>query len=127
MAQLLRGRVRDHAEKWRDPDSAGEKHSRPLCIFVEAKRTHGPFNPGLAADRQAGYGLLESCVSHARCDYELFVARRTRDRKGVSQSVGQFRMETRQRQVNILSGLECKMLWLFKPKRHCAFGNLFSS
>src|SRR6266478_370201 len=127
MAQLLRCCVRDHAEKRRDPDPAGKENSWPGRVFVEAKRSHGTFNPGPAPDRQHGHGLLESCISHAGRDYKLFVGGGTCDREGVSQSVWQSRLGTRQCQVNILPRLEYKVLWLFKLKCHCPFSNLGST
>ena len=68
MAKLLLGGVSEDADEWRDPDSAGDEDSRPGCVFVEAKRAHGTFNPGHATDRQDGYSLLESCASQARRD-----------------------------------------------------------
>jgi hypothetical protein len=127
MAQLLRFCMTENAEKWRDPDPACEEDSWPSCVFMQAKRAHRTFNPRPATDGQDGYGLFENCSSNARRDYQLFVARGACDGEGVSQSVWQSRLGCRQCQVDVLSGLEYKVLWLFKLKCHCAFGNLSST
>src|SRR5580704_6199822 len=125
MAKLLLSCVTEHAEEWRDSDPAGEEDGWPGCVVMKAKRAHWPFNPRRAADRQGGDNLLESRIPHACRDYEVFVGRRTCDGEGMSQSVRRPKLGlgARYSQVNILPGLEYKILWLFKLKCHCAFGN----
>ena len=68
MAKILLGGVGEHADEWRDPDTAGEEDGWPGCVVMEAKRSHWPFNSGPATDRQGGYGLLENCISYAGRD-----------------------------------------------------------
>src|SRR5258707_9178014 len=120
MAKLLLRCIREHAEKWRDPDPAGQEDSWPGCVVMEGKGAHWHFDLRPATDRQGGYGPLENCISHAGRDYKVFVRRRACDGERVSHAVRRpnLGLGTRYRQVDILPCLEYKIVWLFKLKCH---------
>src|ERR1700688_4455853 len=111
------------------PIPPARKTAGLAVLFMEGKRSHWPFDPRPATDGQGGYGLLENCISHAGRDYKVFVRRRACDGEGMSHAVRRPKLGlgTGYCQVNILPGLECEIVWLFKLKCHGAFGNFCST
>jgi hypothetical protein len=69
----------DHAPKGCDADATCKKDSWACDVFVKNQIAIGTFHKKWGANWQCACDSLESSITHAHCDHQVFLMRRTGD------------------------------------------------